>query len=64
MRKIITPKEQMVVDKYLGNPPYKKHSLAEIGVELGVTRERVRQIRNRALYLLCKHSQEEGHGIR
>jgi RNA polymerase primary sigma factor len=42
-------REARVIRAYFGLDGQERHTLGEIGLTLGVTRERVRQIRNRAL---------------
>lgn len=40
----LSPREALVLRLRFGLPPHSKHTLDEIGTQLGVTRERVRQI--------------------
>jgi hypothetical protein len=51
---ILTEKEQKVIIKRYGIHGEERHTLAAIGEELGVTRERVRQIENYALKKLSR----------
>jgi RNA polymerase primary sigma factor len=50
----LKPKEQAILGLYYGLNGYKRLSLDEIGQELELTRERVRQLRDRALRRLQK----------
>jgi len=48
-RRYLTPREQRILSLYYGlDPAEEAHTLEEIGVVLGVTRERIRQLRERA----------------
>ena len=42
-------RERFVLAAYYGLPPFTPHTMEDIGHRLGVTRDRVRQIKNRAL---------------
>lgn len=46
---ILTDKERKVIDMYYGIDAPREYSLDEIAMELGISRERTRQIRDRAL---------------
>jgi RNA polymerase primary sigma factor len=50
----LSPREALVIRRYFGFDGREGITLEEIGVELGVTRERVRQIKERALLRLRK----------
>ena len=51
----LDPREGVVIRAYFGLDGKERSTLGEIGGTLGVTRERVRQIRNRALGKLKRH---------
>ena len=51
----LDPREGEVIRAYFGLDGNERRTLGEIGGNLGVTRERVRQIRNRALGKLKRH---------
>lgn len=51
----LDPREDEVIRAYFGLDGDERRTLGEIGGTLGVTRERVRQIRNRALGKLKRH---------
>jgi len=52
-------RERTVLEKYFGLDGQRPHTLEEIGKELGVSRERVRQIKERAIKLLRKMVSEK-----
>ena len=52
--KILPPKEKLVVRSHFGLNGQQKRTLAEIGKKLGVSREYVRQIKEKALKKLRK----------
>ena len=52
MEEILPPRDLKVLKLNLGLEDGHKHSLEEIGVLMGVTRERIRQLRDRALLRL------------
>ena len=45
----LSPRERKVLDLRYGLESGRQHTLDEIGIELGVTRERIRQIEAKAL---------------
>jgi len=45
----LSDKERKVIDMYYGIDSAREYSLDEIAMELGISRERTRQIRDRAL---------------
>ncbi len=48
-RRYLTPRERRILSLYYGlDPDEESHTLEEIGTALGVTRERIRQLRERA----------------
>ncbi|HPF62507.1 MAG: RNA polymerase sigma factor RpoD/SigA [Gemmatimonadetes bacterium] len=48
-RRYLTPRERRILSLYYGlDPDEEAHTLEEIGIALGVTRERIRQLRERA----------------
>jgi RNA polymerase primary sigma factor len=51
----LDPREADVVRAYFGLDGEDRRTLGDIGLSLGVTRERVRQIRNRALFKLQRY---------
>ncbi len=50
--KILTTREQIIIKMYFGLDGNKPHTLEEVGVVLKLTRERIRQIKERALQKL------------
>ena len=54
-------REAEVIRAYFGLDGKDRRTLGEIGAGLGVTRERVRQIRNRALGKLRRYFKQRGH---
>lgn len=57
-------REAQVIRAYFGLDGQERSTLGEIGNTLGVTRERVRQIRNRALYKLKRYFRQRVPGGR
>jgi RNA polymerase primary sigma factor len=55
MLDFLTPREQKILRMRFGIDDGKTHTLAEVGHEFGVTRERIRQIEAKALTKLRKH---------
>ena len=53
-------REREVVERRFGLHGFRSQTLAEVGTDLGVTRERVRQIQIQALRRLRKISQSDG----
>lgn len=51
-KQLLTAKEEDIITRYYGINEQVRHSLAEIGEMLGVTRERIRQIKDKALVKL------------
>lgn len=49
MAEVLTPREREILEEYYGFGNRRERSLAEIAVSQGVTRERIRQIKERAL---------------
>ena len=49
MKKVLTDKEADVITSFYGINRNVRHSLAEIGTKYGVTRERIRQIKTKAM---------------
>jgi RNA polymerase sigma factor (sigma-70 family) len=54
---VLKPKEQFVLRRRFGLETGEESTLAAIGAELGCTRERVRQIEEKALERLRRHPQ-------
>ncbi len=54
----LNPRQRLVLERRFGLGDEAVHSLAEISAELGISRERVRQIQEQALQLLRKLSHE------
>ena len=53
---ILEPREKLILRKRFGIGEYSEHTLEQISRELGITRERVRQLQNRALERLRDYS--------
>ena len=51
---VLDPRESQIVRAYFGLENTQPRTLEEIGDTMGVTRERVRQLRNRALEKMCR----------
>ena len=51
----LEPREVQIISDYFGLEGASCKTLEEIGGEMGVTRERVRQLRNRALQKMRSH---------
>ena len=49
LRRVLNPREYQIVQSYHGLDGHKQLNLREIGVKLGITKERVRQIKKKAL---------------
>ena len=47
---VLSEREHHIVESYFGLNGCEARTLEDIGQELGITRERVRQLRNRALH--------------
>lgn len=60
---IMTEKERIVLDMRFGLADGKTHTLAEVAVKLGISRERVRQIEEQALKKLRKFIHEQRGGV-
>ena len=54
----LEPREMQIISEYFGLEGGSCKTLEEIGSEMGVTRERVRQLRNRALQKMRSHLEE------
>jgi len=55
--KMLSPKERLIIGSHFGLNGKKRQTLAEIGAKLGLTRERIRQIKKEALGRLRKSPQ-------
>jgi len=65
LMEIMAKREREILDMRFGLPDGKTHTLAEIAKKLGVSRERVRQIEDRALLKLRKFVQlQEKRGLK
>lgn len=53
--RVLEPREMQIISDYFGLEGASCKTLEEIGGEMGVTRERVRQLRNRALQKMRSH---------
>jgi RNA polymerase primary sigma factor len=53
---ILEPREELILRKRFGIGEYNEHTLEQVSQELGITRERVRQLQNRALKRLRNYS--------
>ena len=62
--KSLDDREAVVIRQYFGLDGEDRRTLGEIGHTMGVTRERVRQIRNRALYKLRRYFRQRVPGGR
>ena len=58
----LSEKQRAVVERRFGLHGYRRLTLEEIGREIGVTRERVRQIQLDALNSLRKMTEDDGVG--
>lgn len=56
---LLTPREQKILRMRFGLEDGKSHTLEEVGLEFGVTRERIRQIEAKALTKLRKHRESK-----
>jgi RNA polymerase primary sigma factor len=57
---VLTPREQKIIKLYFGIECYQPHTLEEIGQRFSLTRERVRQIKEKAIARL-KYSSKQKH---
>jgi len=58
----LPPRDAKVLRLYFGLDGGREHTLEEIGGMLGVTRERIRQLRDRALKTAARRSGGQGAG--
>lgn len=56
---LLTPREQKILRMRFGLTDGRSHTLEEVGLEFGVTRERIRQIEAKALAKLRKHRESK-----
>ncbi|HVE80531.1 MAG TPA: RNA polymerase sigma factor RpoD [Candidatus Dormibacteraeota bacterium] len=56
---LLTPREQKILRMRFGLEDGRSHTLEEVGLEFGVTRERIRQIEAKALAKLRKHRESK-----
>jgi len=56
---LLTPREQKILRMRFGLEDGRGHTLEEVGLEFGVTRERIRQIEAKALTKLRKHRESK-----
>ena len=56
---LLTPREQKILRMRFGLEDGRSHTLEEVGLEFGVTRERIRQIEAKALTKLRKHRESK-----
>ncbi|HSX41060.1 MAG TPA: RNA polymerase sigma factor RpoD [Candidatus Saccharimonadales bacterium] len=56
---LLTPREQKILRMRFGLEDGRQHTLEEVGLEFGVTRERIRQIEAKALAKLRKHRESK-----
>lgn len=56
---LLTPREQKILRMRFGLIDGRSHTLEEVGLEFGVTRERIRQIEAKALAKLRKHRESK-----
>ncbi len=59
----LNEKQRAVVDRRFGLHGYNRHTLEQVGEEIGVTRERVRQIQMEALKRLRKIMEKNGFSV-
>jgi RNA polymerase primary sigma factor len=59
----LTPREEMIVRRRFGIGEGRAHTLEELGREFGVTRERIRQIEEKALRKLRHPSRRKRLGL-
>jgi RNA polymerase primary sigma factor len=59
----LTPREEMIVRRRFGIGEGRTHTLEELGQEFGVTRERIRQIEEKALRKLRHPSRRKRLGL-
>ena len=56
---VLTPRERRIIVSRYGLNGVSEHTLEQLGRELGITKERVRQIESRAQDKLRKYAHEE-----
>jgi RNA polymerase primary sigma factor len=56
LMKMLTPREKIVLERRFGIDGQTEQTLQQLGEEFGLTRERIRQIENRALSKLRNES--------
>jgi len=56
-------RDRRIIEYYFGLNGKREHTLEEIGRIFGISRERVRQLRNRGLYKISKLIEEENKWI-